>query len=237
MSNTSELKLKQLGLGIIFYLNFQIVLARNHAGKSGQAIFGQYRFDYKCMLLKRSSTSKFFAKAFVFPGGATEPADFSSRWLDYFARNGFDRQKLTSQFVIPQQANKIPLYADASIPPGSLPEVGYRISAIRETFEETGVLVCKTADSSADDSTSRISDIEHWQKRVYSNPNEFLSLCEEHRILPDVWSLYEWSNWLTPEHMGPKRYDTIFYICMMDSPPKVRIDGKEITEVRVGNHM
>lgn len=185
------------------------------------------------MLLKRAATSKFFAKAYVFPGGATEPSDFSSRWMDHFARHGFERQQLASQLVIPQSA-KLPLYSDTSLPAGSLPEVGYRISAIRETFEETGVLVCKSADpSDIADPIAKISDVKKWQKRVHSNPDEFLLLCQEHRLLPDVWSLYEWSNWLTPEHMGPKRYDTIFYVCLLDRLPEVRIDGKEITEVRV----
>lgn len=181
-------------------------------------------------MLKRSAKSKFFAKAFVFPGGAVEPMDFSSRWLDHFAQYGFDRQKLASQLAV-SHLPRLPLYAmtDASSP-DCLPEVGFRISAIRETFEETGVLVCKPTTGEV---VMPQDNLLHWQERVHRNPEEFLRLCQEYRLCPDVWSLYEWSNWLTPVHMGPKRYDTIFYICVLDQLPEVRIDGHEITEVRV----
>ena len=58
-------------------------------------------------------------------------------------------------------------------------------------------------------------------------------MCQQNELLPNIWSLYEWSDWLTPAHMGPKRYDTIFYICVLDEIPEVSIDGQEITEVLV----
>ena len=58
-------------------------------------------------------------------------------------------------------------------------------------------------------------------------------MCRQHSLCPDVWSLYDWCNWLTPEHMGPKRFDTIFYMCILNDMPSVLIDEQEITEVRV----
>ena len=76
-------------------------------------------------------------------------------------------------------------------------------------------------------------DIEEWQKRVYGDPGQFLELCRRYSLCPDVWSLYEWCNWLTPDGMGPKRFDTIFYLCLLDHVPTVHIDGQEITQVRV----
>ncbi|XP_032778840.1 nucleoside diphosphate-linked moiety X motif 19 [Daphnia magna] len=211
-----------------------IVLARN---RLSQAVINNKNNDvqkllpdYSCMLLKRSSQSKFFANAFVFPGGATEVADFSPSWLEHFDEHGFNREKLASQFVVSQQ-DKVPLYAD--IPNSDcIPEVGYRISAIRETFEETGVLFCKPAQiHGQSNSILKADDLIEWQKRIHHNPEEFLILCKKYFLLPDLWSLYEWSNWLTPTNMGPKRYDTMFYVCVIDNIPDVRIDGKEITQV------
>jgi nucleoside diphosphate-linked moiety X motif protein 19 len=184
------------------------------------------------MLLKRSSQSKFFANAFVFPGGAIEVADFSPSWLEHFNENGFNREKLTSEFVVSKH-DKVPLYGNAPHP-DCIPEVGYRISAIRETFEETGVLFCKPIQShKQSNNVLKIDDLIEWQKRVHHNPEEFLLLCKKYFLLPDLWSLYEWSNWLTPVNMGPKRYDTIFYICVVDDLPDVRIDGSEIIELLV----
>ncbi len=184
------------------------------------------------MLLKRSSQSKFFANAFVFPGGAIEVADFSPSWLEHFNENGFNREKLTSEFVVSKH-DKVPLYGNAPHP-DCIPEVGYRISAIRETFEETGVLFCKPIQShKQSNNVLKSDDLIEWQKRVHHNPEEFLLLCKKYFLLPDLWSLYEWSNWLTPVNMGPKRYDTIFYICVVDDLPDVRIDGSEIIELLV----
>lgn len=188
------------------------------------------------MLLKRSATSKFFAKAFVFPGGATETADFSTSWLNYFIERGFGREQLVSEFVFSQHA-QIPLYADASSTyPNCIPEVGYRISAIRETFEETGVLICRPVGTDrlkSSKSQVTIDNLSDWQNRVHRDPEQFLILCQTFNLYPDIWSLCEWSNWLTPVHLGTKRYDTIFYLCIVDEVPEVRIDGQEITEIRV----
>ena len=121
--------------------------------------------DFSCMLLKRSAQSKFFAKAFVFPGGATEVADFSPNWLKHFTENGFDREQLASEFIF---QNRIPLYTNASTFPDCIPEISYRISAIRETFEETGVLFCKSIESSRYDAFGTIiaiGDLPEWQER------------------------------------------------------------------------
>lgn len=204
-----------------------IVVARNQL-TSGlnktPSRFPQHQYDYNVMLLKRNSKSKFFDKAFVFPGGATTSPDFSPLWLEHFAQNGFSHNKLSLEFV---HDKRPPLYEN--MPNECLPEIGYRITAIRETFEETGVLICKALDK---ENQGLQLDIREWQKRVYNDPSEFLRMCRQHSLCPDVWSLYDWCNWLTPEHMGPKRFDTIFYMCILNDMPSVLIDEQEITEVR-----
>ena len=52
--------------------------------------------------------------------------------------------------------------------------------------------------------------------------------------MPDVWSLSEWSNWLTPANL-PRRYDTLFYTCFLEKEPAVLLDGKEMTHSKVIN--
>lgn len=134
------------------------------------------------MLLKRSATSKFFAKAYVFPGGAVELADFSVPWLDHFAKNGYGREQLASEFIIPNRT-RIPLYQDCPNHSDCIPEVGYRISAIRETFEETGVLICKPVKNPKSVfEIDPIKDLPEWQERVHQNPEEFLLLCKTYGL-------------------------------------------------------
>lgn len=41
-------------------------------------------------------------------------------------------------------------------------------------------------------------DCKHWQQLVHNDASRFLSLCEHLNVMPDVGSLYEWSNWITP---------------------------------------
>lgn len=82
-------------------------------------------------------------------------------------------------------------------------ELSLRIAAIREAFEELGVIFCRDRKHIAGDSGGYGNfrenfDRSHWQKLVHNDSNKFLTLCEELDIVPDLWSLYEWSNWFTP---------------------------------------
>lgn len=176
-------------LDLFLFCNLQIVLARNHLGQTGGILKphppAQKQIpDFRCMLLKRSATSKFFAKAYVFPGGATESSDFSLDWLDHFAKYGHGHEKLVSEFVIPD-TTRIPLYLECSNQPECIPEVGFRISAIRETFEETGVLICKTKENDGSKSNfvfDSVNEISRWQERVHEDPAQFLQLCRTYEL-------------------------------------------------------
>ena len=58
------------------------------------------------------------------------------------------------------------------------------------------------------------------------------SLSRELECVPDIWSLIEWSNWLTPRNMK-RRYDTVFYMCFVDSTPPTSPDGLEVKKAIV----
>ena len=53
------------------------------------AACSQY-FDYKVLMLKRSSKSKFMPNAFVFPGGVIAGADLAAGWTDHFRDFGYN---------------------------------------------------------------------------------------------------------------------------------------------------
>lgn len=77
-------------------------------------------------------------------------------------------------------------------------------------------------------------NLSNWREKVRNDPNAFLELCLKLNQCPDIWSLYEWSNWLTPISVGHKRFDTIFYVCCLENIPKVIIDNREVTNLKVG---
>ena len=73
-------------------------------------------------------------------------------------------------------------------------------------------------------------DLTEWQHRVRNDSSAFMELCDTLHLVPDVWSLYEWSDWLTPVSVGHRRFDTIFYICCMKKHPSVRVDNAEVVK-------
>ncbi|XP_078660236.1 acyl-coenzyme A diphosphatase NUDT19-like isoform X1 [Branchiostoma floridae x Branchiostoma belcheri] len=79
------------------------------------------------------------------------------------------------------------------------------------------------------------SELARWRKRVDGDAREFLQLCNECRCVPDVWSLHEWSNWLTPTipaMPNRRRYDTAFFICCLDHIPPAARDDREIVKAQ-----
>ena len=86
-------------------------------------------------------------------------------------------------------------------------------------------------------------DVKAWRKRVSTNAQDFCQLCEEYNVVPNLWALYEWSNWLTPvtrkiekPPVKPKRFDTMFYMCCLDRPLEgAEACSEETTEAHVGS--
>ncbi|GLV43050.1 tetracycline resistance [Carabus blaptoides fortunei] len=105
------------------------------------------------------------------------------------------------------------------------------MTAIRETFEESGILICKkyVADEKNSSWASYFGghEIKEWQKKVHDNPVQFLELCHQFKIYPDIWALHEWSNWLTPSSR-PKRFDTIFFLASFQNEPPIYAEKNEV---------
>ncbi|KAF5895570.1 nucleoside diphosphate-linked moiety X motif 19 [Clarias magur] len=170
-------------------------------------------FDYEVLLLKRSGRSGFMPNAYVFPGGLADPSDFSSDWLEVFKAV----RHLPSFGLAPvkqPQETRPPIFAtDRSRLGSPIPgDVAFRICAVRETFEESGVLLVVPGDQAdtlnpgchGDAQLTALSDrwdkslIAKWRAKVLENSENFIQMCRELECLPNIWALYEWGNWLTP---------------------------------------
>lgn len=153
-------------------------------------------FDYNIMLLKRSAQMRVLASHHVFPGGKCDDGvDDSTSWLDVIDKT--DVSSLVHGSSIGASLRQRAF--------GALPlEISCRLSAIRETFEETGILVARGIGSNQISQ----SDLKFWREQVHKNPNEFQRLFREHRIIPDLASLHEWSNWVRdePQYVSFKMY-------------------------------
>lgn len=209
--------------------------------------------NFQVLMLKRSGKSKFMPKLHVFPGGVAHDSDFSPEWMDLFSKAGSDAVKNVKHFLSrggtgahmfsrsrPEEFSQIPS------------ELAFRICAIRETFEESGILLVRDLnrvkneqitekDQPVSGKSSVISDsiLKPWRDRVDADASQFIVMCQELNLLPDIWSLYEWSDWLTPILPGQenkkaaRRYDTAFFLCVLDYIPNAVHCDKETTELEV----
>lgn len=212
-------------------------------------------FDYDVLMLKRSSKSGFMPNAYVFPGGLIDSSDFSSEWLDIFQQFA-NTPNFGLRSVKQRLETRPPIFATDRLKLGSpIPgEVAFRICALRETFEESGVLLVvsqpemsrlskSVEDMSAfhqvlDNRVNKlcIAELSRWRTRVIENPSNFIRMCKELQVLPNIWALHEWSNWLTPVgRYGMSRFDTAFFICCLPEIPQTRQDEKEIVKFQVIN--
>uniref|UniRef100_A0A0L8GEW1 Nudix hydrolase domain-containing protein n=1 Tax=Octopus bimaculoides TaxID=37653 RepID=A0A0L8GEW1_OCTBM len=239
--------------------------------------------NYQVFMAERTPQMSSFPKAHVFPGGAAEEADFSAQWLDVLSmgsRKPGEEQTPEGQMVNLFKNNRrkngvgddkcsknnsgTPMYRRPRLPEFSaIPsEVAFRITAIREIFEEIGVLFARKAEENKTDEDKNESlmqnhdtrngqplrrrcipkichlplDLsEFWRQSVVEDPENLLSMCKQLKLVPDITALSEWANWLTPTHFSGKRFDTMFYITFLDEHqnPNIRLDGMEYVDYKV----
>nr|XP_022338054.1 nucleoside diphosphate-linked moiety X motif 19-like isoform X2 [Crassostrea virginica] len=208
------------------------------------------QYNYKMLMLKRSTKSKFMPNMYVFPGGIAEDADFSAEWLDLYRKFGESEsgellRQLTAVGPGPPMFSRTRSPEFEQIPS----ELAFRICAIRETFEESGVLIARSIEDKSGLNQDfpkkpicgkclplKTSVTEEWRARVDKNPDEFINMCRTLEVIPDVWTLSEWANWLTPltlsNKAAPRRYDTAFFICVVDHIPDAMQDNNETVHLQ-----
>ncbi|KAG5220473.1 nudix family protein [Salix suchowensis] len=74
------------------------------------------------------------------------------------------------------------------------------ITAIRETFEESGLLLAHSK-KGASPSNAVLDEARH---AIHSQKTAFNSFLQEHQLEPDTSALLPFTRWITP--VGPPRY-------------------------------
>jgi len=150
-------------------------------------------------LLCRHHQSGFMGGAHVFPGGKVDSSDKEPSWR---ARVDRTTEELTAQLG----------ESDADV------GLGLLVAAVRETFEEAGVLLAKTA---AD------VDLPATRQRLHGG-SSFTELARDIDMEIDSLALTPYARWVTPE-MESHRFDTRFYIAMLPEGQTGSHDGTETT--------
>lgn len=145
------------------------------------------------LLLKRSAKSRFMGGNYVFPGGRVETADYNvDLWQPH----------LDLQPDVISRRHGGDLTGDEAL--------ANAIAAIRETFEEAGVLLACRHNPYADELQTV------WDRRLAGelSPDWLQKLLRRGQWILQPSRLFSWSRWITPEKMR-YRYDTRFFVARM----------------------
>jgi 8-oxo-dGTP pyrophosphatase MutT (NUDIX family) len=103
-------------------------------------------------------------------------------------------------------------------------------AAVRETFEESGVLLAgPTADSVVDDTAG--DDWEADRQALVDRSLSLTELLDRRGLVLRTDLLAPWAHWITPE-FEPRRYDTRFFVARLPAGQRTRDVSGEADAVR-----
>ena len=147
-------------------------------------------------MLRRNLRSAFVAGAYVFPGGAVDPDDRGAPLLGLV--EGVDAGTADALLGVTSGA------------------LGFWVAAIRESFEEAGVLLARNAASGTTVDPGLVAELAPARPAVAAGERSFADLVRPHGLALDAGALRVFAHWITPEP-APRRYDTWFFIA--PAPP------------------
>lgn len=165
------------------------------------------------LLLERHAASRFSPGAFAFPGGRVESAD-AAPGVTVRCR-GLTETEAARQMPDVRPARRA---------------IGFWVAALREAFEEAGILLACGPDGDPLDA-SALGDVSAERARCRQDSASFGRLLAERDLLLATDRVRYWAHWITPEER-PVRYDTRFFVTAAgpDQPPQP--DGLEMVSAR-----
>ncbi|MBV1905073.1 MAG: NUDIX domain-containing protein [Pseudomonadales bacterium] len=142
----------------------------------------------------------FASGALVFPGGKVDEQDAHSDWDNYLPANSKDELSVL------------------------------RIAAIRESFEECGVLLAQNADTALNTKTmvsaELVASLSNERDQLNAKKLQFIDILKSNDLRLASDQLVYFAHWITPP-MVPKRFDTHFFIAATPADHNLLHDGHE----------
>ncbi len=156
-------------------------------------------------VLRRTGAAAFGAGMYVFPGGRVDEADGSA---DMAGRcRGLDDEEASARLGLPR---------------GGL---AYWVAAVRECFEEAGVLLADRRDGGA----LELRDGD--RHAVHAGELSLVDLCRRDDLVLDLSTTHYVAHWVTP--VGERRrFDTRFFVSAAPADQEPLHDEKETVESR-----
>ncbi len=153
---------------------------------------------FEVLMVKRHHQIDFASGALVFPGGKSHAGDHDPAWVDHaLGWSGFDAEQR-----------------------------GLRIAAIREVFEEAGVLLGQRLDGSPIGGEACPLEV---RKAVDAGTIAFIDVVRDLGVQIDLGALTVFARWITPP-LTPKRFDTWFYVADAPDDQLAACDGRETVD-------
>jgi 8-oxo-dGTP pyrophosphatase MutT (NUDIX family) len=159
--------------------------------------------EIEVFMMVRHHEIEFSSGALVFPGGSVDPADreIIARPELYAGGEGHDAAALS-----------------------------FRIAAIRETFEESGILLARPHGSKDLVVAKHAAHIAASHRAALADGRTtFLKILDETGMVLALDELVPYARWITPEGM-PKRFDTWFFLAAAPPEQLGAHDGRESTD-------
>ena len=139
----------------------------------------------------------FASGALVFPGGKVDPQDDDAAFADFCDGASSDPATRALQ-----------------------------IAAIREAYEECGVLLARPAGQTNLIGGGALARLEDARARLNRGEISFIAILREHALRLACDRLVPFAHWVTPDMM-PKRFDTHFYLAAAPHDQVALHDGHE----------
>lgn len=168
---------------------------------------------FETFLLKRSAKSSFMAHARVYPGGTLDTEDLDPSVREHIS--GRTVEEVSEVLAEPQDR-----------------ALGLYLAAIRETFEESGVLLAHRRGEEHLIELPTGSEGESWQAAraaLHAHQLALSTLAEREDLVFPLERLAYFAHWITP-FIESKRFDTHFFVARMPRSQSASHDAVETTE-------
>ena len=160
------------------------------------------------LLSRRADGTDYTSGAWVFPGGIVDPRDRDA----HAACFGIDDAEASARL---------------GLAAGGL---DFFVAAIRESFEESGLLFGRAIGDSDDALDGEAAErLAPWRGALHRREHGIAEMCAQEGIRLDAGALVYLSHWLTPLGRA-KRYDTRFFIGAAPASQVALFDGTEMVE-------
>ena len=160
----------------------------------------------EAFLLQRTRSAAFLAGAHVFPGGALDKADQDPRVLRRV--HGLDDAEASARLGLDS---------------GGL---AYWVAAVRECFEEAGILLAQGEDGRALDA-ERAARLAQYRGMLHAGKLAFAEFLERERLLLRAHDLAYFGHWITAPGRA-RRFDTRFFLALAPEGQHGAHDGTEL---------